>query len=63
MYGYALLQPVSYAGFEFVEYLPVFTPDFIMNYDKKTNADYTLMVYVDYPVFLQPLHRDLVFFT
>ena len=36
MYGYALLQSVSYAEFEFVEYLPVFTSDFIMNYDKKT---------------------------
>lgn len=39
----------------------MFTFDFIMNYNEKLNIGYTLRVDVDYPVYSQPLQRDLTF--
>lgn len=35
--------------------------DFIVSYNKKSDFGYTLIVDVDYPEYLQPLHRDLSF--
>ena len=32
-----------------------------MNYNKESVVSFTLMVGVDYPVYLQPLHRGLLF--
>ena len=55
MYGYAFSQLLPYRGFEFVEY------EFIMNYNKDSDIGYILMIDVQYPVYLQPLHRDLLF--
>ena len=60
MYGYALSRPLPYREFEFVEYLSMITFDFIMNYDEESNISYKLMVDVDYPVYLQPLHKHLL---
>ena len=62
---------------QFVEYLSMFTFEFILNYNEESDISYTLMVDGDYPVYcisciscimypvypvsLQPLHRDLPF--
>ena len=40
MYGYALSQLLSNREFEFVKYLPMFTFDFIMNYNEESNIGY-----------------------
>ena len=40
--------------------ISMFTFDFIMNYNKESNIGFTAMVDVDYHVYLQPLHRDLL---
>lgn len=61
MYKYALSQPFLYGGFYFFEYLSMFTFDFVMNYTEKNNIGCTLMVDVEYPVYLQPLDRDFSF--
>ena len=61
MHKYALSQLFRYEGFKFFEYLSMFTFDFVMNYNEESNIGYTLMVDVEYPVYLQPLDRDLSF--
>ena len=47
-------QPLPYIQFEYVEYISVFTYDFIINYDKFSDFSYTLVVDVDSPKYLQP---------
>ena len=59
MCGYALSKSLPCAEFEFIEYLSMFTFDFIMNYDEEIDIGYSLMVDVDYPLYSQPSHRDL----
>ena len=59
--GQALSQLLSFRGFEFVEYLGIIIFNFIMNSNIKSNICYTLMVFVDLPLYFQPLHRDLTF--
>ena len=39
----------------------MFIFDSITNYNEEKNFGYTLMVDVDYPVYLQPICRDLPF--
>ena len=50
-----------YGRFDHVEDISIFTDDFIINYNKNSDFDYTLIVYVDYPEYLQSLHKDLWF--
>ena len=50
-----------YGRFDHVEDISIFTDDFIINYNKNSDFDYTLIVYVDYPEYLQSLHKDLRF--
>lgn len=59
MYVYALLQPLPYRGFKFVQYLSMYTFDIIMNNNKERDIGFTLIVDGDY--YLKPLHRDLQF--
>ena len=56
-----MLQPLPYGQYEVVEYLLMFTFDFIMNYDKESDISYALLIDVDYPVYFKPLQRDLPF--
>ena len=51
MCGYALSKSLPCAEFEFIEYLSMFTFDFIMNYDEEIDIGYSLMVDVDYPLY------------
>lgn len=60
MHKHALSRPLPYREFEFAEYLLMITFDFIMNYDEESNISYKLMDDVDYPVYLQPLHKHLL---
>ena len=64
-YGWALFQPISYGGFEYVEDILMFTHDFIINlfYYNIINSDFghTLNIGVNYPEYSQPLHEDLLF--
>ena len=57
MYVYALLQPLPYRGFKFVQYLSMYTFDIIMNNNKERDIGFTLIVDGDY--YLKPLQRDL----
>ena len=41
----------------------MFTFVSVMNYNDKSNIGYTLMVDVDYPVYLKPIRRDLPFLS
>ena len=50
-----------YGRFDHVEDISIFTDDFIINYNKNSDFGYTLIVYVDYPEYLQSLHKDLQF--
>ena len=61
MHEYALSQLFRYEGFKFFEYFSMFIFDFVMNYNEESNIGYTLMVDVEYPVYLQPLDRDFSF--
>ena len=54
-------QLLLYGRFEFAAYLSVVICNFIMNYNEESNIGYTLVIDVDYPVYLQPLHRFTVF--
>ena len=45
----------------FQKNISIFMHDFIVSYNKKSDFGYTLIVDVDYPEYLQPLHRDLSF--
>lgn len=45
----------------FVEDLSMITSEFIMNCDIEGDIDYTLRADLEYPVNIQPLHRDLPF--
>ena len=45
----------------YVEDMSVFTHDFIIDYDKFSDFGDTLIVDIDYPEYLQPLHKDLPF--
>lgn len=56
-----MLQPIPDGRYEVVEYLLMFTFDFIINYDKESDISYTLMIDVDYPVYFQPSQRALPF--
>lgn len=38
--------------------MPMFTNDSVINYDKFSDFVYTLIVDIDYPEYLQPLHKD-----
>ena len=53
-----LWQSLSCDGFEFVEVLLMITLKFIMKYIIESNISYTLMVDVDYTLYLKPLHMD-----
>ena len=37
------------------------TRDFITNYNKSSDFDYTIIVDADYPEYFQPLPKDLLF--
>ena len=52
-YGWPLRLLLYYGGFEYVQNTSVFAHEFIMNYD--------LIADVDYPEYLQRLHKDLPF--
>ena len=54
----ALSQSISYGGFKYVEDISMFKPDLIINYNKNIDA-----LDVDYPEYLQPLHKDFPSFT
>ena len=45
----------------FQKNISIFMHDFVISYNKKSDFGYTLIVDVDYPEYLQPLHRDLSF--
>ena len=60
-YGWALSEPLPYGGFANVEDKSMFTTEFIKNYDKNRDFDYTIVADVDYSEYLQPLHKDLPF--
>ena len=62
-YGWALSQSLPCGGFEFVEDLLMITSEFVISYDIKGSVSCTLIVDVVYPIFLQPLHRDLAFLS
>ena len=57
---YIIVEDLSI--FPLKEYLNLlFTPAFIINYDKGSDSGYALIVYVYYPEYIQPLHKDLPF--
>ena len=61
-YGRNILMKIyPYGRFDHVEDISIFTNDFVINYNKNSDFGYTLIVYVDYPEYLQPLHKDLLF--
>ena len=45
-YGWAL-QPFPYGGFEYTKDISMFTPDFIVNYDKNSDLGYTLIADIE----------------
>ena len=57
----ALSHLTSYEGFEFAEYLSISTLGFTIYYSKESNICYTLMIDVNYLLYLQPLHKVLPF--
>ena len=48
-------------GFEHVEDVSMFTPNFFINYDKNSDFYYTLLADVNYPEYLKPSRKDLPF--
>ena len=50
----ALSHLTSYEGFEFAEYLSISTLGFTIYYSKESNICYTLMIDVNYLLYLQP---------
>ena len=56
-----ILRPIPYGGFEYVENISIFTTDFTINYYKNSDFDFTLLVDVASPEYLQPLHKNLLF--
>lgn len=61
IFSWTLLQPFPYGGFKYVENVSTFTTDFIVNYYRNSDFNYTSLVDVEYPKYLQPLHKNLLF--
>ena len=55
-----LMKIYPYGRFDHVEDVSIFTT-FIINCNKNSDFGYTLIVYVDYPEYLRPLHNNLLF--
>ena len=57
-YGWVLSEPTSCTGFECVKDISISTPNFIINYGRKSNFVYTLVVDVYYPEYLLQIDKD-----
>ena len=62
LYGFAMSEPLSVDGFEWMKDLSKIDEDFIKNYDENGDKGYILEVNVEYPKNLYDLHSDLPFF-
>ena len=48
-------------SFKWVDYLSMFTENFIKSYDEEGDVGYLLVAYVEYPIKVRMLHSDLPF--
>ena len=62
LYGWAISEPLSVDGFDWIKDLSKIDEDFIKNYDKDSDKGYILEAGVKYPKNLHDLHSDLPFF-
>ena len=62
LYGWAISEPLSVDGFDWIKDLSKIDEDFIKNYDKDSDKGYILEAGVKYPINLHDLHSDLPFF-
>ena len=60
-YGWALSQLILQVGSEQFKDNSMLPHDFITNYNKNSDFDYTTIVDADYPEYFQPLPKDLPF--
>ena len=60
-YSWAMRKKLPVDGFKWVDDLSMFTEDFIKSYDEKGDADYLLVVDIEYPKTLRTLHSYLAF--
>ena len=61
LYGSEMCKMVPVDNFKWIDDLPIFTEDFIKNYDEDDDIGYLFVVDVEYPKNLHMLHSDLPF--
>ena len=61
LYGWAMCQKLPISSVKWETDLPIFTSDFIKNYDSHSDMGYIFYVDIIYPKELYELHKDLPF--
>ena len=61
LYGWAMSKNLSVDSFKWVDYLMMFTEDFIKGYDEESDIGYLLLADIEYPKTLRMLRSELPF--